>query len=208
MAFQRIIAADGDKERVLAVAKGAGLIADSVNCAPCGRAMKWTVDSKVKDGYRWRCGKCRRERTARELSFFQDSNVSIPYWIRAVNVWCQNERFTIDDVRAAAHVARSTAKSMVKAIREMCDRVVFEDTGMFVGGVGVPVVIVLSGAMCNARHPVLFLFDGTKLQLVHNQATLPIQDGSTVFSDVQGVDGLDVQGERGTAGRQVEPCPG
>ena len=26
--------------------------------------------------------------------------------------------------------------------------------------------------------------------------------------DVQGVDGLDVQGERGTAGRQVEPCPG
>ena len=29
-----------------------------------------------------------------------------------------------------------------------------------------------------------------------------------VSLDVQGVDGLDIQGEGGVAGRQVEPCPG
>ena len=74
---------------LLSEAKGAGLLAVLMNCAPCGRPMKWT------------------------------------------------DSFTMDDVSVAAGaagVSPTTAKSMLKAIREMCNRVAFDDVGLFVGG--------------------------------------------------------------------------
>ena len=134
MASQRIIAAEGNEVLVLSEAMGAGLLANLINLAPCGRPMKWTVYGKVKDGFRWRCGICKRERTVRENSFFQESNVPIPKWIQFVDCWSRNDSFTVDDVRVAAGVSPTTTKSMLKAVREMCNRVAFNDVGMFVGG--------------------------------------------------------------------------
>ena len=125
MASQRIIAAEGNEVLVLSEAMGAGLLANLINLAPCGRPMKWTVYGKVKDGFRWRCGICKRERTVRENSFFQESNVPIPKWIQFVDCWSRNDSFTVDDVRVAAGVSPTTAKSMLKVVREMCDRVAF-----------------------------------------------------------------------------------
>ena len=145
--------------------------------------------NKVKDGYRWRCGKCKRERSAREESFFKDSNVTLPNWIRLIEAWSIDENCTINQLCAAAQVTETTVKGMLKSICEMRNWAVFDDRDCNVGGVGVPVIILPIGAICKENHRLLLMVDGNAIQVVHNQAVLPVKNGLSVFSNVSGVQG-------------------
>ena len=188
MSLNRIINAEGQEEQVLEAVKDAGLIATSIKCGPCGGiAMKWSVYRKAKDGYAWRCGKCKASPSVKLESFFYQSHISFPNWMRFFDHWLRHEEATAEQLQVAANVeGEKTPLSMLAAARSMCDRVVFDDDASFPGGPGVPVAVIPTGSKCNGGHDLLLIWDGTNQNVIHRDNPIPIKANSTIFTDVPG----------------------
>ena len=186
MSINRIINAEGDKKLVIQEAMNAGLIARTASCGVCGNQMREpTRDPKVQDGWRWRC--CRIEKTIKVESFFKDSNVSFPKWMRFIVAWSRDQNYTIENLKNAAPVGKTAAKSMLKCVRDMCDRSLYDESdATFLGGNGASVVIVPTTVRCKSGHDILLFHDGAKCFLAHHQ-NMPLKEGSSVFTDIVGL---------------------
>ena len=199
MSVQAIIAASvevgkDDAERkyeVWRLASESGLVSSKMTCQPnnkhgAGVQMEIKGTKKVKDAWRWRCSSCKSEKSIKSVSFFQDSNVILPDWIRFIQEWTRHERPSIDQLRnsTAVRIGECTAKSMVKCIREFCDRLVFEYPDEKLGGNGAPVAVVGVGVRCNLGHEILLYIGENSEHLVHNHNGLPIKEGSRIYTDL------------------------
>ena len=85
-----------DKDFTLSWLKQEGLIASSRICSICGTEMKWVECDDRSDGYVWECRKQRDgkrhrcERSIREGSWFEKSNLTIEEVLKFTYWWCQD----------------------------------------------------------------------------------------------------------------------
>ena len=60
--------------------KDVGLLRSKVQCSNCGRDMKWSVDSNIPEGFRWRCRRrvggamCNESLSIKHGSWFHQSH--------------------------------------------------------------------------------------------------------------------------------------
>ena len=199
---QEIIAADAvdgrdvfeRKNDVLRLCMEKGLIPSTIRCpgACDNRPMKFSRTAKVSDKWRWRCTGCKRERSVRTDAFFKDANVPISDWLRFVQVWSQNINVTIRDLQASTtpNLSDRTAGSMIKCIRDMCDRMVFEWPEENLGGNGEAVVLVDTGEKCKGGHHIMLFVGANGEHLIHNHIRMPVKPNSRIYTDVPAPPGV------------------
>ena len=194
MSVQAIISASvangrNDMERkkdVMDLARHGGLITSKMTCGTCVKPMKESKSAKVKDGYRWRCTTCKSEKPIGYESFFQDANLPVPEWLRFIVEWSRHDHATILQLQNStlARIGDKTAKSMLKSIREFCERIAFENEDEQLGGNGSAVTVVNIGVQCSMGHEIVLYIDDNVEHMVHNHGGIPIKPDSRIHTDM------------------------
>jgi len=118
--------------------KQEGIIASSPLCDRCNEMMTWTACQDRGDGYRWECrrkahGKKRMERSIREGSWFEHSNLTIEEVLKLTYWWTQG----LDQwqMKQQLGLGPNTAIDWDMFCRELCE-VTLENRNEVLGGEG------------------------------------------------------------------------
>ncbi|XP_068704779.1 uncharacterized protein [Montipora foliosa] len=96
------------------------LIADPLNCAQCNQGMELTTRSQDHvDGFLWRCSGCRKRRSLRANSFFQEfPKVSLSSLMKVIFY------FTQDDpqkrIAQALNLNQSVVSAICRRLQDVC----------------------------------------------------------------------------------------
>ena len=76
------------------------LLSSSMDCEHCSNPMSWTKNSKLGDGYKWRCinRKCTKKKgattTIRKGSIFENSKLSLKMYFHVLYLWSTHDSET------------------------------------------------------------------------------------------------------------------
>ena len=119
-----------DREFTLSWLREEGLIASSRNCTMCGSEMNWVRRGDRSDGYIWECrrqinGKRHRcERSIREGSWFENSNMTIEEVLKFTYWWCQD--LNQWQIKQQLGLGSHTAVDWDMFCREVCEVALFD----------------------------------------------------------------------------------
>ena len=101
------------------------LLSSSMDCEHCSNPMSWTKNSKLGDGYNWRCinRKCTKKKAAtttiRKGSIFENSRLSLKMYFHVLYLWSTHDS---DEWKACQkiqselgfeHITRSITQSVL-----------------------------------------------------------------------------------------------
>jgi len=180
-----------------------GLIKRQAKCPRrnCRKMMVLIRDRAKRDGYKFRCSKCRTTQSIRKGSFFANSRLSIDDILCVTFCWAC--KLSVKSTAIMACVCPSSVCQWFQFIREKCSEALINDQDYTFGGPGVVVQIDESVVARRKYHVgravnqqwVFGLYDtSTKrehIQLVDDrraETLIPIiqkyiKPGSTIFSD-------------------------
>ena len=95
-----------------------GLLAARRRCS-CGNQMVLR-DDKSDDGYHWECpvNKCRKRRSIRAGSFFEDSKIPLSHWLYVIFLWSIDE--SNKKVSLMTGLSLRTVIMALQRLRDIC----------------------------------------------------------------------------------------
>ena len=95
-----------------------GLLAARHGCS-CGNEMVLR-NNKSDDGYHWECpvNHCRKRRSIRAGSFFEDSKISLHHWLYIIFLWSIDE--TNRKVSLLTGLSLRTVVTVLQRLRDIC----------------------------------------------------------------------------------------
>lgn len=127
-----------DREFTLSWLREEGLIASSRNCTMCGSEMNWVRRGDRSNGYIWECsrqinGKRHRcERSIREGSWFENSNMTIEKVLKFTYWWCQD--LNQWQIKQQLGLGSHTVVDWDMFCREVCEVALFDGRKLAVQG--------------------------------------------------------------------------
>ena len=119
-----------DKDFTLLWLKQDGLLAASRACSICASEMKWAECMDRSDGYLWKCQKQlngkrhRSEKSIREGSWFEKSNLTIEEVLKFTYWWCQDVKQW--QIKQQLGLGSHTAVDWDMFCREVCEVALFQ----------------------------------------------------------------------------------
>lgn len=109
------------KDEILKWLAKRGLIKNERMCDGCNILMSIAHENAIGDNYRWRCRRCRKNKTVRESSFFRQSNLSLQQLITIMYMWCRGipQKFILHESRLSP-LAQNTVTDYCYFCREIC----------------------------------------------------------------------------------------
>ena len=138
MNFLKLASSLGNNKDVISFVKSHNLIKSQRRCSICKSRMNFQADSTTMDEFRWRCknSRCRKTRSIRANSFFDNSHLSIKQIIFIIYLWSKGY-----SLKLATDELKITKKTMIDWYRFCRDMVVFhyqneDPDSSKIGGVG------------------------------------------------------------------------
>ena len=119
-----------DKDFTLLWLKQDGLLAASRACSICASEMKWAECMDRSDGYLWKCQKQlngkrhQSEKSIREGSWFEKSNLTIEEVLKFTYWWCQDMKQW--QIKQQLGLGSHTAVDWDMFCREVCEVALFQ----------------------------------------------------------------------------------
>ena len=119
-----------DKDFTLSWLKQDGLLSASRACSICASEMKWAECMDRSDGYLWKCQKQlngkrhRSEKSIREGSWFEKSNLTIEEVLKFTYWWCQDMKQW--QIKQQLGLGSHTAVDWDMFCREVCEVSLFQ----------------------------------------------------------------------------------
>ena len=109
-------------QAILTFLMSRGLLAARRRCS-CGNQMVLR-DDKSDDGYHWECpvNKCRKRRSIRAGSFFEDSKIPLSHWLYVIFLWSIDESIDESNKKVSLMTGLSlrTVITALQRLRDIC----------------------------------------------------------------------------------------
>lgn len=109
------------------------LIRNAYRCNTCEESMLMKKESRLQDGFRWRCTRCGGTKSVRDGSFFSKSKLSLQKLVKLLYLWCMDtpQTFILHELQMS-DTSQKTISDWCNLCRELCDREIeinFEQIG-------------------------------------------------------------------------------